>query len=195
MPDPSTLDVRHPHLQHCLAEVRDALARARALGATYSPAQLAWKPEPSVWNMLECLDHLIVLDGMYVPHIRAAIDGAPEALRGSEAPFKPSLLGRLFYQMVKPDPAFRLKAPRPFTPRPALTDTAVIDRFVAHQETLMDLMRRADGLHLRKVTLPSPLSSLLRFSLGDVFWFLPAHQQRHLRQAERLARHPDFPPA
>lgn len=192
-PDSSTTDVQHPHLQRCLTEAQGLLAQVRSLGETYTPAQLAWKPEPPVWNMLECVDHLVVVDGMYFPKIQAAIDEASATSSDSHRPFKPSLLGRLFYRFVKPNPTFKVKTPRPFDPDPALTDTAVIDRFAAHQDTMMDLIRQADGLPLRTVKFPSPLSSLLRFSLGDGFWFLLAHQQRHLQQAERLAQHADFP--
>ena len=183
--------VAHPHLQKLLADVAATTAQAQPLRADLSDTQLAWKPEPGVWNVLECLDHLNIVDGLYFPQIRTALD---KASRGEgSAPFRPSFFGKTFIRFVSPESQRKVKTFRIFQPPPALTDVAVVAKFVDHQEEFAGLIRQADGTDLNGNKFSSPASRFVRFTLGEGLTMLSAHQQRHLQQARRVAEHPDFP--
>ena len=54
-------------------------------------------------------------------------------------------------------------------------------------------LTESDGLHLAKVKIVSPVSSLLRMTLGQCYRLNSAHQERHLRQAHTLRHHADLP--
>jgi hypothetical protein len=47
-------------------------------------------------------------------------------------------------------------------------------------------VRQANGLDLSRVRVVSPLTSLMRMSLGQCFGLLAAHERRHLWQAARV---------
>jgi hypothetical protein len=85
----------------------------------------------------------------------------------------------------------KLKAPKTFQPiKPC---DAIIEQFIQQQEKLASLISEADGLDLRRIKFGSPVSSLLRFSLGDCFAILVMHQERHLKQMNRIKDHTMFP--
>ena len=90
----ATETVAHPHLRKLLADVTATTAEVEQLRADLSDEQLAWKPEPGVWNILECLEHLIIVDRLYLPKIQAALEQAKRD--DGSAPFRPSWFGRTF---------------------------------------------------------------------------------------------------
>jgi hypothetical protein len=183
--------VTHLHVRKLLADVADTTAAARRLRAVLTDAQLAWKPEPGVWNVLECLQHLITLDTLYFPRIQAALRKASR--EGGDAPYRPSFIAKTFIRYVSPKSTRKVKTLRLFEPPPALTDVTVFARFDEHQAAFSQLIRQADGADLNGNTFSSPATRLLRFTLGEGLTMLVAHQQRHLQQARRLTERPDFP--
>lgn len=190
MPSPPSLS--HPHLQGLQADLEAIDARVAALKAR-SPEQLSWNPQPGSWNVLECLDHLITTDALYIPRIREAIEKAsPE---GKADPYRPSFVGRKFIAFISPDATRKTKTVSAFEPHPALSDVTVLDRFLAHQAEIRDLLRRADGVNLNRVKLSSPVTRLLRLRIGEALTMLVRHQQRHLQQAQRVLERPGFPAA
>ena len=68
-----------------------------------------------------------------------------------------------------------------------------MESFTKDQIALRYLIENADGLHLAKVKVVSPVSRLIRFSLGQCFRALIGHEKRHLLQINALTTHPDFP--
>ena len=182
--------VAHPHLRKLLDDLNTVTAEVERLRATLSEAQCIWKPEPDVWNVLECFRHLITTDELYFPNLRAAIEKAPR--EGSSAPYRPSFFGKTFIRYVSPESTRKIKTFRMFEPPPALTDVAVFQQFIDHQDELAALIRQADGIDLNRNKLSSPASRFVRFSAGEGLTLLVAHQRRHLQQAQRLTEHPDF---
>ena len=191
MDTPTSIEtLAHPHLRKLLADVAATTAAAQQVRAGLSDAQLAWKPEPGVWNVLECIQHLITVDGLYFPQIRTVLERAPH-VEGS-APYRPSFFGRTFIRYVSPESKRKIKTFRVFEPPPTLTDVTVMARFVEHQDEFANLIRRSDGVDLNGNKFASPVSRFVRFSLGEGLTLLAAHQQRHLQQARRLTERSDF---
>ena len=54
-------------------------------------------------------------------------------------------------------------------------------------------LQEADGLHLARLRLTSPISSLVRFSLGQSFAVILAHDRRHLWHVDRIVAMSDRP--
>lgn len=188
----TTTKPAHPHLRGLLESAAGVESGVRDLVAPLTQEQLFWKPAPERWSIAQCLDHLMVTGDQYYPRTRAAIDQARSQGLLSPAPYAPSLMGRWFLGAVGPAIKFRIKA-RPIfdpaeTPRPT-----VVDDFFRHRQTLQELIRDADGIDLRRGTIVSPLTRLLRFSLGECLEMLVVHEHRHLEQARRVAVEPGFP--
>ncbi len=192
MEPPASIEtVAHPHLRTLLADVTTVTTETERLRATLSEAQCIWKPEPGVWNVLECFHHLIVTDKLYGPRLRAAIEKASR--EGGSTPFRPSLFGKTFIRYVSPGSKRKIKTLRLFEPPPALTDVTVLQQFIDHQDELTALIHQADGINLNRGKFSSPASRLVRFSVGEGLTVLVVHQQRHLQQAQRLTERSDFP--
>lgn len=178
-----------------LAALRTRLAAsARALHAVaddLTPAQRLWRPAPERWGVADCCEHLLTVNGVYVPRIAAALDaaGPPDPSRDA-TPWRPTWFGRWFLRAAgpggRPIPAFRV-----FQPPPARPDAP--ERLLAAQAELRALLDRAAGRDLRAPKVHSPVTRLLTLRAGEALEMLVVHQDRHLLQAARVRREPGFP--
>jgi hypothetical protein len=96
---------------------------------------------------------------------------------------------------MEPPPRRRFKTPRSFTPSHGQPVTALLPTFLHLQDQFTYLLEQANGLDLARIKIPSPATSLLKFSLGQAFALNAAHERRHLWQARRVRSHPQFPAA
>jgi len=183
--DPSHLDALARDLDAVLAAARDLFRRSTA-------GQLTWSPDSRTWSIVEIFDHLRVTGSLYYPRLRAAIDRAREKGRTAAAPFRPGWVGRLFIKLLQPDSKRRFKVPRSFKPA-RKPDLAALEHYLEQQRDLKDLIRLAGGVNLNRTRFGSPITPLVRFSIGEGLTLMVVHQQRHLRQAERLSGRRDFP--
>ena len=174
------------------ADARANAVRVAALRRDLSDAALTWRPDPSTWSVAEITQHLVTTTELYEPRMEALLPKALERAPGRR-PFRPRRFAAWFIKMAGPESEKKLKAPKRFDPSSGDVGAEVLDRFVAQQEGLLELMGRAADADLNRPRLGSPLTPLLRFSLGEAFLLLVRHQQRHLRQAERLLQHDAFP--
>ena len=187
----TTTTLSHPHLQRLLADLEAVDEGARQLRADLSQEQLAWKPTPEAWSVLECFEHLIVTGELYHPRIRQGLGRARRT--GADAPFRPRLFGRLFLRSLDPEATRKLKTFNAFKPARGTDDVAIIDRFLAQQDDFRALLHEADGVDLNSGVFSSPLTRLLRFTVGEGLTIVVVHQQRHLGQARRLTQLSAFP--
>lgn len=159
--------------------------------------QLAWSSEPRRWSLAQCLEHLVITDGLYMDKVEAVLDQAPARTAKEGAPARGHLrfLERLIVGSLGPSPKIRLPAPKSFLP-PApgtLSSGDSPERFDRHQERLLACLERARTVDLDRTIVTSPESALIRLRLGSAFALVEAHQRRHLEQMRRVVQHPDFP--
>jgi len=69
----------------------------------------------------------------------------------------------------------------------------IITEFMASQNELQLLLREADGIDLGRAKIASPINKRLKFTLGQVFRLLAAHERRHLWQARKVKKAANFP--
>ena len=188
---PTTTTLSHPHLRQLLADVEAVSDAARQFREDFAPAQLAWKPTPEAWSVLECFEHLNVTGELYFPRIRQGLDRARRT--DAAAPFRPTLFGRLFLRSLDPETRRKLKTFNAFKPAQGTNDVGIIDRFLAQQDDLRALLHEADGVNLNSGTFSSPLTRLVRFTVGEGLTVLVVHERRHLGQARRVTQLSAFP--
>ncbi len=145
------------------------------------------QPGPNHWSIAQCLDHIVVSDRLYYESLRRVVVQGHRTKRCSEDSIRPGFLGRYFVRLMGPD-GRRIKSPRLFTPSSGHRTVPLLADFADHQKELMELLRRADGLAVNVLRLSSPVSRIFRFSLGEIFLILLAHQKRHLNQAMAISR-------
>ena len=185
--------MRNLHLDRLLRDVKEVKQASEALFSSLSPEQIAWKPNRKAWSVLECYDHLLVTNGLYIPRIKAALDKSEDSVENSVRPFKPSYFGRLFIKSLRPQSGFKIKTFKVFRPKNGATNLDIPSLFLAQQNELVELIKRADQCDVNAVKFSSPVSRLIRFSLGEGLSVVVVHEQRHLLQAQNLQLLPDFP--
>ncbi|MEM1093972.1 MAG: DinB family protein [Bacteroidota bacterium] len=183
---------QHPHLA-TLARMHDATgADAHALLDAYTDAQRCWKPNAKSWSIDQCFEHLAITGEIYASAVDAALDG--HAATANPAPYKPTWFGKLFLNFVKPEARMKVKTLSVFEPAAASSvSTDALSRFWTQHERIGQYLHRADGLPLNSIRIVSPASSLVKFTLGEVMTLLVWHEKRHVRQAQRLIAHTQFP--
>jgi hypothetical protein len=180
-----------------LADVRRQLEAvnedARDLIAGLSDDQFNWRPEASQWSIAECLDHLSVTNRELMKAMRDGIGRARSQGLLGPGPFRHGWLGNFFVRSMEPPAKRKFKAPGKFSPRPGMTLDEVAGGFFATQDEAAGLIESANGVHLARVKIVSPVSRWVKYSLGQAFALLAAHERRHLWQARQVRNHPQFP--
>ena len=166
---------------------------AQELTATLTNQQFNWRSGPGHWSISECLEHLNTFGRLSAPVFREAIErGRRTGLLG-QGPFRYGFLSRKFVAATEPPVKLRVKSPKKFVPPPDQPKDKVVPEFLSLHDQLLELIRAANGLDLAGLKVPAPFSDRFQFSLGQRFAQLAAHDRRHLWQAWRVRKHPDFP--
>ena len=179
----------NPELQGYADQFEAAKAALAELTGGLTDEQFNWRPGEDQWSVGECMDHLVVLGGLMLPKLDEGIEKAQANGWKSDGPFKYGALGNWFLRMSGPDedpPKRKLKAPKMYTPSSNHTVSRLTQGFNAMQDEFRARVEQATGLDLARVKVPSPVTRLIRLSLGQWFKLLAGHQERHLQQARRV---------
>jgi hypothetical protein len=185
---------REPELAGVLDEFLAFAGDAHDLLLHVDDNQLNWRSEHGHWSIGQCMEHLVLTFREYeTPLTETIADGRA---RGIEAtgPFAHGRVMEWVIKNMEPPPRQRMKAPARF--RVAEEELAVetVRRHILDaQDAYCRLVRDADGLDLGTLKLSSPVTRLVRLTLGQTFRFLAAHQRRHLWQARQVVANPRFP--
>ena len=168
---------------------RTEALRDRVAGITRPlyPEQLLRRPPDGGWSVGHVLEHLCVTSELYEPPVRALLRTARPDAAAPLREWKPTLLGGFMVRTFE-KPA---KLPTPRSMVPAATPRGgVVEAFLVHLDTQARLLDEASGLDWRRLRMASPAVPvpLKVFNLGDVFFILVAHAERHARQMERVVR-------
>ena len=106
-----------------IAELDRQSAQAQALAAGLSDAALNWQPNGGKsWSVAQCLDHLVIMNRMYVKALQDAVANNRDQLEPRKVPIQPSgWFMRLFISYEEPPPKIKLPAPKKIAPPSKLT--------------------------------------------------------------------------
>jgi hypothetical protein len=160
--------------------------QANELTNGLSETQFNWRPAPGEWSIEECLGHLTMVGQWEVAAIEQAIDqGRKRGLVGT-GPFEYSAIERYILRESAPPVRHQMAAPRRFQPLHGQPVTGILPTFLHVQSQFVRLLERAEGLHLRRIKVATPILRFLKMSLGMTFAQAAAHSQRHMLQARRV---------
>jgi DinB superfamily len=174
-----------------LAEVQAADDRAEALSRSLSPQQLNWKPTAQEWSIGQCLEHLSMANETYAQPISDALTRRPTQ---SVQEITPGWFGGWFIRnYIEPSATTRrARSPAKIAPG-SHVDRAILDRFLRSNEQVRQLIHRAAGYDVNRIRFRNPYLPIVRFTVGTGLLLMPAHERRHLLQAERIRASAGFP--
>lgn len=151
-----------------------------------TPDQLAFRPAPDAWSLVEVADHLTLIE----LNVAAALEkGLPEGSR-------PTLVQRLaqpFLELALRLP-LRFKIPTErVAPRPGRNLEEVTAEWTSARRRIATRLEQMDEGHLAKPALIHPVAGPM--GAPDALDFLCAHFDHHLKQVERIRSSPGFPAA
>jgi len=149
--------------------------------------KLNFKKEPKQWSILECLEHLNLYGDYYLVEIEKTMLANQKSSNPSL--FKSGWLGNYFANMMLPQSngeVKKMKSPNDKNPVHSQLGITTIERFLKQQELLKKLLHQALQKDLTKLKTPISISKWVKLRLGDTFRFVVYHNQRHIKQAERI---------
>jgi len=182
-------------LSGLLSEANTISNETQAEFANLTGLQLNWKPSPDQWSIAQCFDHLVIANAAYFPTLENVLSGEKRNTFWEKLPFLPSLLGRLVIKAVAPETASKRKNPKIFDPSSSNVDDDIINRFIRQQNDIVRYMRTTENMDLEKITISSPVSNLITYSLLDAYRIIVTHEKRHFLQSLRVLEMKGFPQA
>lgn len=176
-------------LQQVLDEV-DALDRtAEALVLPLSDEQFHWQPdEGRSWGVAECFNHLATINVFYSAAIERAVDDALARELVGGGPIAPTFFGERFIRSMEPPVKLRSRAPASVRPRPGGNRHDILAAYRTSHDRFRALVRRCEKIDVNRTTFPNPFFPLFRVRVGTGLRVIPAHDRRHLWQAQQVVR-------
>lgn len=134
------------------------------------------------WSIAQCLEHLNSYSQYYLPQIKKGLENASKTENNF---FESSWLGAYFTKMMRSSSTKKYKAFKNHIPDENLDSAVVLAEFIEYQETLLNCLKQAQNIDLERIKIPISLTKWVKLSLGDVFQFMIAHDERHIQQAKR----------
>jgi hypothetical protein len=167
---------------------------AKATFGSLSPEQLNWKPAPKSWSIAQCFDHLITTHSLYFPLFENLANGtAKQTFWESYSPLS-GFFGRFLIRSLRPENVKPMKTTSKAFPSSSEISGDIIDRYVDHQNQMVDALRKLPAdIDPKKTIVTSPLMGLVTYSLDDCYEILAVHGPRHFNQAKRVMENEAFP--
>jgi hypothetical protein len=178
--------VVHPQLQDYHQQFERIANEARELTAGLTEVQFNWRPRPEMWSIEECLAHLTLVGQVQVLAVEQAVDAARAKGVTGSGPFEYPAWERFLLRETEPPVRHPMPAPKRFVPLHGQPITGILPTFLHVQRQFTIQIERADGLDLRRVKVPTPMTPLLKLSLGATLVGVAAHERRHMAQARRV---------
>ena len=147
---------------------------------------LHWKPDSESWNVLECIEHLNRYGDFYIPEITNKIKASTH--KSSEI-FKSNWLGKYFSKSVAYNEDLnKMKTFKSMNPLNAKLNIQTLEKFIHQQHQIIELLDKSKHVNLDKTKTTISISKLIKLRLGDTFRVLIYHNERHIKQAEKIIK-------
>ncbi|WP_303310414.1 DinB family protein [Hymenobacter sp. BT730] len=174
-----------------LAHLEQVVLRARTINnQRFRPLdvqELNMRPGPGKWSVGQCLEHLNIIGGHYLPDMMRRVRLARQ--RGSKPAelVKHGFIGRKLTEAMRTPPSVKaLVSPQKYAPSGSRLPRTVVEVFGRQLDELLRIIEVAREVNANRVRIPNPIIPLLRLRLTDQLEFLVVHLERHLAQAERV---------
>ena len=176
-------------LQELLDEVTACEREAADIVGDMSDADINWQQHPGQsWSVAQCLDHLSTMNAYY---LRGFATHLQEATRNPPGPFKglsPTATGRWFVRSLEPPVRRKMKSPKAAVPRSTVPREGLVESFVRSHDAYRAMLKAAAQVDVNRVKGPNPFIKFVTMRVSTVLLIIPAHDRRHLWQAQNVKR-------
>jgi len=156
---------------------------AKKLLSGLTTEQLNWQP-PDSWSVGQCIEHLCLVNEIYLPPISAAFKDDPDH---PVEQVTPGWFGSWFIRNFAEPTSSGMRVRAPAKIRPAShVEVSVLDRFLSGNQSCRDIIARACSKNVNRIRFWNPFIPGLRFTVGTGLEIIVRHQRRHLLQAQRV---------
>jgi hypothetical protein len=175
-------------LQQLLVQIDECERRAEAIVAGMTDESVNARPAPGTgWSVAQCLHHLAVINQFYLRGHLAAVQAAAHHGRKFDG-LRPTLFGRRFAQSMEPPVKRRIKAQAVAQPAPTMPRDQLVPLFKASHDAYRQLVTASAATDINRVIVPNPFFHVIRMRISTILLIVPAHDRRHLWQAENVKR-------
>ena len=176
----------HSELERYREQFEEISGQARELTAGLTEAQFNWRPAVGAWSIEECLAHLTMVGHLEANAIEEAVAMARAKGLTGTGPFEYPAWERYILRETEPPVRNAMSAPKRFVPVHGQPVTGILPTFLHVQRRFLIQIEEADGLDLRRVKVATPITKLIKMSLGSTLAQAAAHERRHLAQASKV---------
>ncbi|RSK35386.1 DinB family protein [Hymenobacter metallilatus] len=149
--------------------------------------QLNRGPGPGKWSVGQCLEHLNIVGGLYLPVINRKVKAAKERGSTPAETVAHGFFGRKMTEAMRvPATEKAMKTPQQYAPSGSRLPRTVLEVFGRQLDELSGLIEQARTVNANAIRIPNPIIPLLLPRLTDALELLVEHMKRHIRQAERV---------
>ena len=171
-----------------LLDAIDAADRAgAAIAARVTDDEFHWKPnEGRSWSIAECLDHLATINVIYSAAVRTGVEQARKKRWTRKAPARPGFFGQRFVASQEPPVKLKLRAPERVQPRPMRTREEILRAYHSAHDEVRRLIADCAAIDTNRATFSNPFLRIIKVKVSTGLHVIPAHDRRHLWQAEQV---------
>jgi|GEM_PF-6197224 len=187
----SNEDPKKFNLQQVIDILDKTMDQVRNIFATVNESQTNWKPSPEVWNMGQIMQHIVLWNKEYLEQMDKILAKAdPSKTFGK---YKPNIISNLIFSVSKPGSKVKLKAPKQWQPEDKVYTATVYTDLLESLNHYKSLLIKSKHTDLNSLNVQSPAISWLRMKMGTALILILLHTQRHIWQASKLHKMPEFP--
>ncbi len=145
------------------------------------------KPANAGWSAAECLQHLILYDNYYLPHIQKALH-PKNHWKSLDTVYKSTIAGNYFANSMLPKESGevkKMKSPKTKVPIASALQPDVLEQFIQQQLILKEIFTQADKYDINKTVVPVSILPFIKINIGDALRFVVQHTMRHIEQAKK----------
>jgi uncharacterized damage-inducible protein DinB len=153
-----------------------------------SNEQLNRRPGIGKWSVGQCLEHLNIISGYYLPSIKAQLQQAKAKGSTARDKVRSGWLGRRLTESARQHlelaDVFRVR--KQYAPTGVRLTGTVVEAFNRQLDELLRLLLLARQVDAGNIRIPNPIYPWLRLRLTDVLERLIAFYERYIKQAEQI---------
>lgn len=154
-----------------------------------SAEELNRRAGPSRWSAGQCLEHLNIVGGYYLPSMAARIKRAQNRGTKPAPTAKQGFVGRRMIEAMRTPASVKSSvSPQRFAPTGHRLTRTVAEVFSRQLDELLRLTLLARQINANTVRIPNAVFPLLMLRLTDQLELMVTHIQRHVAQAEEVLR-------